>query len=154
MRTCRVIDFLYGAIPVLRWRGYLVRFHYDRCPACRARLAGPEEARRLLVRESELGEVPDFWPVVERSLNKRPNPGRPAAHLYWRWAGIAVAILLVVAALNLWILRRAGPPEPAPYAEGEVFSLLSVRVDQRPASAFVFQPNDSPLVLVWVERSP
>jgi hypothetical protein len=67
---------------------------------------------------------------------------------------VAAAILLAVVALDLWVLRRAGPPVPAPSAAGEVFNLLSVQVDEEPASAFVFQPNDSPLVLVWVERFP
>jgi hypothetical protein len=151
MRTCRVVDFLYGAIPVARWRGYLVRVHYDRCPACQSRLAGREEVRRLLVREFEPGEVPDFWPTLERRLDQKRGSWRPAARFWLRGAGVAAAILLAVMAVNLWVLHRAGPPVPAPPAGGEVFSLLSVQVGQKPASAFVYQPKDSPLVLVWVE---
>lgn len=155
MWSCKVVDFLFAAVPMTRWQDFLIRVHRERCPVCRARLAAREEARSVLYREEDFGARSDMWGRI-RAAATLPSPTpRPAA---WprpglaRFATAAVVLALAagVSALVLVGFRVERPSGPRP--EAARFTLEYVRVDREPADPFIYQARDQRLTLVWAAK--
>ncbi|MDH4197148.1 MAG: hypothetical protein OEW05_07065 [Candidatus Aminicenantes bacterium] len=155
MASCRRIEFLYRAIALRLWRGWLVRRHIERCPVCQARLASREEVRRLLARPEGYRDVSGLWARLEHEL-ARPSvktetgfhPARP------RWQ-FALGLLAFCAAIGIsfWLLRDVRSAGPRIPGASERFTLEYVRVGGAPAQAYVYQPSGSKMVFVWAEKS-
>jgi hypothetical protein len=157
MASCRRIEFLYRAVPLKLWRGWLLRRHIERCPACQARLASREEVRRLMARPDGYRDVSALWARLEHEL-ARPS-ARTAAELgparpRWQFALGLVAFCGAVG-LSFWLLKGVQSAGPGPRIPGasERFTLDYVRVGGAPAQAFIYQPSDSKMVFVWAEKS-
>jgi hypothetical protein len=139
-------------IPIPAWQDRRLDRHVRICPHCRARLAGRAEVKALLFREDEIGEIPDFWPRVKAAVESRETSGfaisRPSRGKRLRILAAAlgaVVLLLIVGRL----MRRPGS-SPA----GETaFRLHEIHIDDRPARAYLFQPQDSNMVFIWAEKT-
>lgn len=154
MSVCRWIDILYRVVPADAWRAFLIARHMDRCPVCQARLAGRDEARRLLVGPRDLALTPA---CRERLAGAAVAGGHVAAPSrrrlppVWSWAAGAAGLLLLFVA-GLWLFR-GGPAAPPAAAETEErFALHYVRAGGAPARTYVFQSPDADAVFVWAER--
>jgi hypothetical protein len=145
-----MVDLLVRVLPVSVWQDFLIRRHVPGCAACSAKLAAREEAMALLVHERDLVSIKDFWPMVSRRLRSRvdreSHPTKPAL----RWASVAVG-LLVVGLVSVWLIRS--PVDEGSLGSGEKLRIDYVRVGEEPARAYVFQPQDADVTLVWVEKS-
>lgn len=157
MASCKWIDFLYRAVPLRLWRGWLLRRHIERCPACQARLASRDEVRRLMARPDGFQDVSGLWARLEHELVRAPErrpAGIGAARPTWKFA-LGLAAFCAAVALSFWLLREvrlAGPGPRLPGA-GESFTLDYVRVGGEPAQVFVYQPSGSKMVFVWAEKT-
>ena len=157
MASCRRIEFLYRAIPLKFWRGWLVRQHIERCPACQARLASREEVRRLMARPEGYRDVSGLWARLEHELARSPE--RRAAELgpvrpRWQFA-LGLAAFCAAVGLSFWLLKevRSAGPGPRIAGVGERFTLDYIRVGGAPAQAYIYQPSGSKMVFVWAEKS-
>jgi hypothetical protein len=158
MLRCKTVEFLFAALPIGAWRDILIRKHIDACPECRKKLLSREEARSLFVGPIDPGE----WSGLRLRLYSlttnpaaRPEPagnGNPAR--LWRWASCA-AMLLVLAAAGFWLLREAGRDVPFADRIGppDRFELDYIRVDGRPAAAYIYQPQGADIIIVWAEKA-
>ena len=159
MRHCSILEFLYQAIPVRPWQAFLLRVHMDRCPACQARLAGRDEARRALHRAEDFDGRADLWPTIRTRLKDltAPVPVRPRFSAYVLRAAASAGLLLTAAGLSVLFWRgfrveQAAPPMSPP-TEGR-FAMDYVRIGGRPAESYVFQSRDPKMTLIWAQKKP
>jgi anti-sigma factor RsiW len=157
MASCRRTEFFYRAVPLKFWRGWLVRQHIERCPACQARLASREEVRRLMARPEGYRDVSGLWARLEPELAR--TSVRRTTHLglfkpRWQFA-LGLAAFCAAVGLSFWLLRAVQSSGPGPRAprSGEQFALDYIRVGGAPAQAFIYQPSGSKMVFVWAEKS-
>ncbi len=156
MASCKMVDFLYAAVPFRTVRGWLLRGHIETCARCRSRLVSRAEAAALFVRPEGAGAPGELWRRIE------PRVGRPASAAtqrarwsHWEWA-VGAATLLVVAAAGFWLLRgvRSGPVGADLARPADRFEINYVNVGGAPAQTFVYQPQGTDTVFVWVGKNP
>jgi hypothetical protein len=149
-------DLFFGLFPIRIWRDFLIGLHIGKCPRCQSRLVSREEARALLVRAGDLsGAAQNLWPGIRSAIRKEKSvrlPARVRTGWKWGWAWGAAAVLAGVT--GFWLLRSSGVPKLSlSNATGpDRFELEYVRVGGETANAYVYQPRDSDMVLVWAEK--
>jgi len=159
MLRCKIVEFLFDALPIGVWRAFLIRRHIDGCPACQKKILSLEEARSLLVGPLD----PDEWAGFKMRLRSRMANeaadrvpvvyGKPAK--LWRWASSAAIVLMLVAA-GFWLLRETGKEVPVAdrIRPPERFELDYIRVGGQPAGAYIYQPQGAAIIIVWAEKAP
>jgi len=157
-----LVKFAVSVLPPGRGREAAFR-HIDRCPACRERLVGLEEARRVLIQAENVGCLDEIWPFVDNEMKAHPVPAgrafekreRRRGSRLWRWAaaagGIAGAVAVILLALGVLAPRSVN------YASGAVpptdsLRILSASVAGRPAELYVVEVPEDQMILVWVEK--
>jgi hypothetical protein len=156
MAFCKIVDFLYAAIPSRVVRDLLIRGHLEGCERCRARLVSREEAAALLVGQEGTAAPGDLWRMVEPHVpGKAPDARDETAGLRWERAAGAAA-LVVLAAAGFWLLRavQAGRTVAGPVPTAAGFEINYINVGGAPAQAYVYQPNGSDMIVVWAEKTP
>jgi len=152
MFRCKLIDFIFTAFPIKRWQGFLIRRHIQKCPACLSRLADVEEVRPLLIQESELEDLETMWPAVKARIDEgREEKRAPLGHR-WKWV-VAAAVLFAAVAVWLWLFLPISPGKGSseePLA-GQ-FRIDYIEIENEPAQAYIYHPQDSNTYFVWVEK--
>lgn len=160
MSLCSIVDFLYGFLPLKTWRNFLIRRHLERCPRCQEKLASREEARSLLTQEASANPLHPFWPEIRAGLAGESNKERdkqrvekPWPRLRWRWAAFAAGFL-VVGFMFFWLIRDFRPNTAAPAEDrSERFRINYLKVENEPAQAYLYQPLESNMIIIWVGKS-
>lgn len=157
MRHCKIHNVLFEAVPWKAWRDLLIRRHMERCPACRARLAGREETRRVLSRAEDFQGRMDLWPGIRDRMAASAPAAPPASPPRLGLARLAAAagLLIVAAGLSVFILRSftVAPPAELRAAE-ERFEAGPVRIAGEPADTYIFQSRELGMTLIWAEKKP
>ena len=118
-------------------------------------LATLDEARRATISKEQLGGVKDFWPgftdaVDEKGPKKRFRTGDG---LIPQWALGAAGLLVVIGVIVLVPkLFRRGVPTAAPEETAVIFRIDSIKINEEPAQAFIYQTQDQGSTFVWVEK--
>jgi len=73
MWRCKVVNFLFKAVPIKIFQGYLIMSHIKTCFACQSRLVNREEARSLLIPQAEVQNGKDFWPNVRHAIGEKQS---------------------------------------------------------------------------------
>jgi hypothetical protein len=157
MLPCKMVDFLYAVLPLKMWRGFLLRRHIERCPFCREKLAGREAVKSLMVTDDNLGPRPSFWPQVKTrlvSLEEDRLKGKPLlGQKRWRWAAQAAA-LLIIGLASFLLLKDFRPEKMGTGQEASSrFRINYLKVEDKPAQAYLYQPSESNLIIIWVGKS-
>ncbi len=150
MLRCRTVELLIRVLPVNAWRDLLIRRHVPGCAACSRKLAAREEALAVLIQERDLVFVRDLWPAVSRRLRSSVARETRASLPAWQWVSVAVG-LLIVGLVSIWLHRA--PIEEISADASQRLQIDYVRVGDEPARAYVFQPQDADMTLVWVEKN-
>lgn len=152
MIKCRFVDFLFTAFPIKRWQGFLIRCHIRECQACLGKLADAEDVKPLLIQESELENMEDLWTAVNTRISEGKREAGISLKRRWRW-GYAAAILAVVfvGIVMLSIIFFSGKAPSENPLEGQ-FQINFIEIENEPAQAYVFRPQDSNTYFVWVEK--
>jgi len=153
MLRCKLIDFLFLVFPIKVWRSFLIQRHIQKCPACHKKLANQEEIKSLSIQEVDVEDPEGFWSALKAKISEEE---RKEQRLFWprlRWvAGAASLIVVIVAGIWLYLtfFQNKGPSE-----EGliERFQINYIRVENKPAKAFLFQPYGSDMIIVWAEKN-
>lgn len=152
MFKCKLIDFLFAVLPIKRLQGFLIRHHIRECSACLSRLADVEEVKPLLIQEGELEDLENLWPAVKAKIDKGREDVRVPLWHRWKWV-YAAAALFVAAAVWLWLFSPFSPgkdPSEEPFA-GQ-FQIDYIEIENEPAQAYIYRPQDSNTFFVWVEK--
>ena len=158
MSICRIVNLAYALAPLSAWRGFLIRRHIETCERCQAILAGRAEARRLLVSVDSQKNGELLWLNVRRQLGDE-TASRSRLRYYaeprkiWKWA-LGLAALFAAVAVNLWVLRggRSAEMSAPALSPPDCFDLIYVRIEGENANAFVYQPQNSDLIIVWAGK--
>jgi len=127
----------------------------SRVEECGDDLATLDEARRATISRERLGDVKDFWPEFVTAADKRRSiklvliGARPA--LKWAMGAAGLLVLIGFGVFGPKLFRYGSHP-PAPERSTIIFRIDSVKIDEKPAQAFVFQTQDQGSTFVWVEK--
>jgi hypothetical protein len=149
-------SFFYTIWPQKVWRDYLIRRHIERCPSCQAKLASRAEAESLLMNEKNISPEPSLWPRVKPSLvridegleRRTQSLGRRRRH----WAAVAAGFL-IVSMSSFWLLKDYKPDKIMTDRVAETFRINYLKVENKPAQAYLYQPLESNLIIIWVHKS-
>ena len=150
MFKCKMIDLLFFIIPLSRWREFLIRNHYEKCPYCSRDLAESEEVRSLLIKEVEANDLSEFWTSLKTRYKDRTNRRSPLFAASWKWMYQSVGLILFTV-LAVWIfisVNSNGKNESI-----ESFRINYIKIDNQPAQTYIYHPKDTNMVLVWAEKS-
>ena len=157
MFRCKVINFLIKAFPLKAWQDFLIRRHIQKCPACQARLADDEEVRSFLIQENEVESTERLGFAVKARLSEKSGEKRivrlPRPRMRRAWtAGMAASVAASV--LGFWLYTVLTPVKvPGDEDLKESFQINYIRVENKPAHAYIYWPQGTEMVIVWAEKT-
>ncbi len=162
MASCKLVNFLYDAIPVRIVRDYLLRSHIEGCARCQAALLSRDEAKALFVSPADAGGTEEIWRRLSQAGERVTGRAEEAAvprgprSMRWQWAAGAAATI-ALAAVSFWLLENiqgpgTGSPGAAPARDG--FEIKYVNIGGEPAQTFIYQPQGSETIFVWASKTP
>lgn len=158
MFRCKVYHFFMDVIPLKAWRSFLLRRHFESCPACLEKMVSPKEAKSVLYQPEETGNIEELWSAIEVRLTQRkpvkgPVKPFPKTGLRWKHGLAAAGLALVLLLGGIWIFRDSKPTlEPGEGEEGERFHINYLKMGDEPADPIIYKPFGSDLILIWVEK--
>ena len=152
MIRCKCINFLFRMFPVRAFQGFLIKNHFEKCPNCQNSLAKVEEAHLFLVNEEKTNDMLSLWPgISEKLCEGSGEKSRTTFFPRWRWA-LSAAGLTVFILTGFWYLNRNDSIEMA--LQQEQFEINYIKVEEKPAGTYVYEPQDSEMIIVWAEILP
>lgn len=152
MFRCKIINFLFSSIPLNKWKDFLIRRHIQECPVCQKRYVSALEAKSLLIEESEIESVPDFWLGLESRLAEPEKKKKTFLRPNLAWAAASIVILVVIAA-SIWLyLASISGKRAVSEKQADRFQINYVTVRNEPARTYLYCPYDSRMIIVWAER--
>ncbi len=153
MFRCKFIQFLLSIIPLKIWQDFLIRSHVYKCDECKSQLASPDDVKALLYQESDVENFREIWPHIKEGISEK-KMGRKAFfpfRLKWILATASFMSLIIAGILFYSIfIRNTGLTEQD---QGGKFQINSIRVNNEPATPFLYQPQDSEMIIIWAEKS-
>ena len=152
MIRCKFINFLFRVIPFRAFQGVLIKNHFEKCPDCQNSLVKVEEAHLFLVKEEKTLEMVNLWPgISEKLCEGNGEKSRATFFPRWRWA-ISAAGLTVLILTGFWYFNRTNNLEMV--LRQEQLEINYIKVEEKPAGAYVYEPQDSEMIIVWAEILP
>ncbi len=151
MFRCRMVNFLFSIIPLKRGQDFLLRKHIQNCPSCQENLASLEETKSVLIQEGEVGNLEDLWPKVKIKLTEEERKEKLFHLPSWGWA-VGAAGLIAVVIIGLWLFWSAQLGKPSEEL-GRRFQIKYIRVHNKAARTYLFQPQDSNMIIIWAEEN-
>lgn len=164
---CKIYKILYAAIPIKKWKDFLIRRHFERCPDCAAAIDLKSDDVRGFFKPDWLQETSSVWPPLRgRILSGEGEPGNirptilPVRFRLPRWAFAAViAAFFVLGTLGLLLLRTRGPkvlgPESSlpikPAVGAPRVQVISVELQGKPAKTYIYQTPTA--TFIWIAPS-
>jgi len=106
-----------------------------------------------LIEESKAGSIEGLWPEIKKKLNQEKRKKQNSLWFRLRWAfGTASFLMAAVAGI---LFYRTITLDKASLKENlvERFQINYIRIENKPARAFLFQPYDSEMIVVWAEKN-
>ena len=155
MIRCKLYHFLFTVFPVKALQGFLIKNHFEDCPDCKDLLLEPDEARTLFVSEDKAPEMDHVWLKIRRKLCEETTQSpRPSLWPRWKWAAGAIGLALFIF-VSFWFIPRPAELDLNLAADTEQkLQINYVKVEEKPAGAIVYEPQDSEMIIVWAERTP
>lgn len=141
---------------IKKLKSFWIRHHAEECPACQSRLLSREEARALLVQPGEMKSNETLWTDIVSRIRDEERAAvraarRPGPKLL---LAMAAASLVIAMFISFWSWRGYQSESAFPAEDHkELFYINYLKVGDEPAQAFIFQPHDSPVIIVWAEKS-
>jgi hypothetical protein len=140
-------------LPLKKWQDYLIRSHMEGCPDCQETLIRREDVQGMTIQENQCVATETVWDgfaeKVKQTRTEKPQVFRPR----WSWAyGLAVA--LVSASVALWfVLSPQFRKSQVEESLNGRFRINYIQIENKPARTYVYQPQDSHMILVWAQKN-
>jgi hypothetical protein len=153
MSRCKIVWYAFSLGPVKIWQDFLIRVHIEKCPECQKKLISREAVQGITIREFQCGDADSLWNGFEQKVRRANENNRHVFGPFRRWV-YAMAVLLLFVATAIWFvvsppLRKARIEESL----NEHFRINYIRVEDKPAQAYVYQPQDSNMIIVWAQKN-
>ncbi|NIM58765.1 MAG: hypothetical protein GTO16_07445 [Candidatus Aminicenantes bacterium] len=152
MFRCQIVNFLFTIFPFKIWQDFLLQKHIQNCPACQENLASLEETKSLLIQGEDVGGLEDLWPKVKLKLAEQERKERFFQVQRLAWA-VGAAFLVLAIVLGIWFYQltpRGKTPEEDIISP---FQIKYIRIYDQPARTYIFQPQDSNMIIIWAEKN-
>ncbi|MFC2161636.1 hypothetical protein ACFLRX_08300 [Acidobacteriota bacterium] len=155
MIRCKIINFLFRVFPVRAFQGFLIKTHFEGCQDCQNSLAKLEETRLFFTMKENTDEMINLWPGIRESLSEgSERKFRTPFVQKWKWA-LSAASLTVLIVTGFWYLNRVNSTEIAFRQDSDQsFQINYLKVREKPAGTYVYEPIDSEMIIVWAEILP
>ena len=151
MTSCKTVQFLFSLLPLNRFRALLIRHHIQSCPHCQKRLITQTEILSSLVKETNLEGLAPMWPAVRAKLNGRKREKNRGRGLGWQW-GIAGLSAVILMAAVIFVFGFFSNGDFQIMLENG-FKVHYTQINNEPAQALLYQPQDTNMIFIWVEKS-
>jgi len=153
MIKCKLFNFLFSAFSLKVWQDFLIRYHFQNCRSCQEKIASSEEAKKIMVEEDQTGNLDSFWLKLKPELARAEKKERVHFRPWLKWAAAAALMTAAVAAVVWLYFLKATGENPSSQSPIRRFQINYLKVENKPASAFIFKPQDSAMIIVWAEKN-
>lgn len=154
---CKVYSWIFGFLPVVRWKSALIEKHFQFCEHCRKKLAPDTEIKKTLVRAEDLLKIPDLWPDIWKSIGfpaKKQKSVFKKMRLFllpgFRWTAIAVAFTGFVLLISILLFKPESSQDRRETSK-KIF-VKSIKLNDHPAKTFFFQSSEPNRLIIWVKE--
>jgi hypothetical protein len=153
MIPCKFINLLFSVFPVRAFQGFLIKNHFEKCPHCQNSLVKAEELRLIFVKEENAFEMARIWPGIREKLYEgSEGKNRKSFFPRWRWA-LSSAVLTVLVLTGFLYLNGPDSTKMAFQQDlDQPFQINYIKVEEKPAGTYVYEPEDSEMIFVWAEE--
>ena len=153
MSRCKIIGYAFSFMPLKKWQDYLIRFHMERCPDCQKTLISREDVQGITVQESQCMATDSLWIGFEEKVKKEKTDKQLVFRPRISWA-YGIAIALVSVSVMIWfILSPQFRKSQVEESLNGHFRINYLQIENKPAQAYVYQPQDSHMILVWAQKN-
>lgn len=153
MPCCKILKYAFSLLPLNKWQDFLIRFHIERCPECQKTLVSREAIQGITIQESQCGDSDSLWDGFEEKVREQKSDKKQVLSPRWSWAyGIAVVLVLGAAAV-LFVLSPQFHKIRIEESLNGHFRINYMRIENEPAQAYLFQPQDSHMIIVWAQKN-
>jgi hypothetical protein len=153
MSDCKLFEFLFDVFPLKKWQSFLILRHMQDCPRCQEKLAGRDEVFDLMIREDHVLDDSAVWAGFESKLKSERRRDRPVRSPRWKWAYGIVAAFVIVAGVFVVSNISQWSNGHAVEIAGDHFQINYLRIEGKPAQAFLFKPQGTDMILVWAQKN-
>lgn len=153
MSRCKIYVYAFSILPLKKWQDFLIRFHMERCPDCQKTLITREDVQEMTIQESQCGDTDSLWDGFKEKVGEAKSNGRQGFSPRWSWAH-GIAFVMALAAVTVWFVltpqfRKTQIEETL---DGH-FRINYLRIENKPAQAYIYQPQDSSMIFVWAQKN-
>jgi hypothetical protein len=153
MSCCKIFGFAFSLVPLKKWQDFLIRSHMEKCPECQKTLISREDVQDITIQERQCADSESLWDGFEDKVRKTKRDRQHvfAPRLSWAYG---IAVVLMFGAAVLWFVfspqyRKSRIEESL---DGH-FRINYMRIENKPAQAYLFQPQDSHMIIVWAQKN-
>jgi len=152
MSRCKIFKYAFSLVPLNKWKDFLIRFHIERCPNCQKTLVSREAGQGITIQENQCVDTESLWDGFEEKVREEKRNKQHIFSPRRSWAyGIAVVLVLVAATIWLVLSPQFRRIQVEESLNGH-FRINYIRIENKPAQAYVFQPQDSHMIIVWAQK--
>ena len=155
MIRCKLFNFLFRVLPFRAFQGILIKHHFEKCPNCMNSLVKAEDARLFLEEEEKAREMVNLWPgISEKLCEVSGEKVRTSFFPKWRWALSAAGLTIFIFTGFLYLNRPGSLAVASEQGLDQQFQINYIKVEEKPAGAYVCEPPDAEMITVWAEILP
>jgi hypothetical protein len=153
MSRCKIFEFAFALLPLTKWQDFLLRMHMEKCPKCQETLITQEGVQKITIQETQCGDSDSLWDGFEDKVREAKSAEQQvlSPRLGWTY-GIAVVFMIGAAALWFVLSPQFRKTRIEESLNGH-FKINYVRIENEPAQAYLFQPQDSHMIIVWAQKN-
>jgi hypothetical protein len=153
MSNCKLVEFLFTALPLKKWQDFLIRCHMQKCPRCQEELASRRDILELIIREEQIAEGDGLWDGFQSKLREDQRTEKSIPASQWKWAYGVVAAFVIVAGIFVVSNISQWGNGSIEDISGDHFRINYLRIEGEPAQAYLYQPQGTDMILVWAQKS-
>jgi hypothetical protein len=153
MSRCKIFEFAFSLVPLKKWQDFLIRFHMEKCSICQKTLISREDVQGITIQENQCGDSDSQWDGFEEKVRETRSDKQQVLSPRWSWA-YGMAVVLVLGAAAIWFV--SSPQFRKNRIEDSLnghFRINYMRIENKPAQAYLFQPQDSHMIIVWAQKN-
>jgi len=153
MFRCKIFGYAFSLVPVKKWQDFLIRSHMERCLNCQKTLISIKDVQGITIQESQCWDSDSLWNDFEEKVREVKSDNQHVLRPRWNWAyGVALLLLLGVATIWFVLSPQFRKTQIEESLSGH-FRINYMRIENEPAQAYLFQPQDSHMIIVWAQKN-